>query len=110
MSRSYRFRTLLPVALVLLSSLSACVKGFTARTERGGEEPMLPFAKLERGMTPEQVRQLVGAPKQIARQIFYYRYREQWLYEAAVPVRLTFDCPRGQKPQLLTPSGLPDNN
>ena len=110
MTRPYRFLTLLPVVLVLLSSLSECVKGFTARTERESEEAMRPFAKLERGMSPEQVRQLVGVPKHIARQIFYHHYREQWHYEAAVPVRLTFDCPRGQKPQLLTKFGLPDSN
>lgn len=65
------------------------------------EAPVRSFAKLKRGMTPEQVHQLVGAPKHITRQLFYHRYREQWLYDTPGPFRLTFDCPRGQKPQLL---------
>lgn len=71
--------------------------------DKDNEDAPRPFAQLKRGMTPQQVRQLVGAPKHIARQIFYHHYREQWLYDAASPVRLTFDCPRGQKPQLLDP-------
>lgn len=110
MSRLQRFIPLLLVTSFLLTSLSACETGFTKAADRDGEEPLRPFAKLERGMTPEQVRKIVGAPKHIARQVFYHRYREQWLYEAAVPVRLTFDCPRGQKSQLLSSHGLPDSN
>lgn len=80
----------------------------TTADEDGGrnEQPHL-FAKLERGMSPEQVRQLVGKPKRIARQILYHRYYEQWIYDAPVPIRLTFDCPRGQMPQLLTVPALP---
>ncbi len=65
------------------------------------------FAKLQRGMTPEQVRSLVGSPKRISRQFFYHRYREQWVYDAPVSIRLTFDCWRGQKPELLTPPTVP---
>lgn len=65
------------------------------------KDPMLLFARLKRGMTPEQVHQLVGSPKHIARQILYHRYREEWVYDTPVTVRITFDCPRGQKPQLL---------
>lgn len=61
------------------------------------------FAKLEPGMSPEQVRRFVGAPQRVARQILYQRYREQWIYVSPVPFRLTFDCPRGQPPLLLSP-------
>jgi hypothetical protein len=85
--------------LVTLSPCHLVTQAGPADKDR--EDSPRPFAQLKRGMTPQQVRQLLGAPKQIARQIFYHHYREQWLYDAAVPVRLTFDCPRGQKPQLL---------
>lgn len=71
-------------------------------------DPIRSLAKLERGMTPERVRQLLGAPKHIARQLLYHRYREQWTYEAPMPIRLTFDCLRGQKPQLLSPPSVPE--
>jgi hypothetical protein len=96
MSRRYRF-VLLLVALLLL--LTPCQWGIAEFADEDAPKP--DFAKLKRGMTPQQVRQLVGAPKHIARQILYHRYREQWIYDAPTPVRLTFDCPRGQKPQLL---------
>jgi hypothetical protein len=58
-------------------------------------------------MSPDEVRRIVGSPKHIARQILYHRYREQWVYETSTPIRLTFDCVRGQKPQLLSPPDLP---
>jgi hypothetical protein len=96
----HRFGLLWTTALVMLASFgsgSALLRGSDPK-----EEPAHAFAKLQSGMSPEQVRQLVGAPKRVTRQIFYHRYREQWIYDTPVPLRLTFDCPRGQKPQLLT--------
>ena len=65
------------------------------------EELRQAFAKLERGMTPEQVRAKVGSPKRVARQLLYHRYLEQWIYDQPSLMRLTFDCQRGQKPYLL---------
>ncbi|HTU89490.1 MAG TPA: hypothetical protein VMF69_05280 [Gemmataceae bacterium] len=109
----YRAPSFVPLLLTLLvvPPLLLCgVSGFAQPADQDKEDPLRPFDKLKRGMTPEQVRQLVGVPKHIARQIFYHRYREQWIYDAAIPVRLTFDCPRGRKPQLLTIAGVPDNN
>jgi hypothetical protein len=93
-----RFTLLLMVGLASLTFLSA---DLPAENGKGDKAPVRAFDKLQRGMTPEQVRQLVGAPKRIARQILYHRYREQWLYDTPFPIRLTFDCPRGQKPELL---------
>ncbi|HEY7158203.1 MAG TPA: hypothetical protein VH575_29895 [Gemmataceae bacterium] len=52
-------------------------------------------------MTPEQVRDKVGPPKRIARQILYHRHVEQWIYDQPIAARLQFDCPRGQKPHLV---------
>ena len=59
------------------------------------------FDKLQRGMTLEQVREQVGPPKRIVRQILYHRHIEQWIYDQPVAARLQFDCLRGQKPQLV---------
>jgi hypothetical protein len=100
MRRVHPFTVRLLVAIVLpapfLSGVAECA-------DRDKDALMRAFSRLERGMTPELVRQRVGNPKHIARQIFYHRYREQWIYDAPISVRLTFDCPRGQKPQLLSP-------
>lgn len=99
MSRAHRFAL---AFLILFVARSLFGSGVFQEGKKDRDDPVPDLAKLKRGMTPEQVRQLMGAPKQIARQILYHRYREQWIYDAAVPVRIAFDCPRGQKPQLLS--------
>jgi hypothetical protein len=93
MDRSPRAASLLLAALLVLGTLSPGVAD-----EEGPERN---FAKLEHGMTPDQVRDCVGSPKRISRQILYHRYLEQWIYDSPAAPRLTFDCLRGQKPQLI---------
>ena len=107
MNRAHRSVFILMAALFSLAFLWSGIAGVAANDEKGQDDRPRAFAKLERGMTPEQVRQLVGAPQRIARQILYHRYREQWLYDTPAPIRLTFDCPRGQKPELLAIPTLP---
>ncbi len=104
MHRAHRLALAFLVVLVVRSLFGS---GVAQEANRDKDDPVPDFGKLKRGMTPEQVRQLVGAPRQIARQILYHRYREQWIYDTAVPVRITFDCPRGQNPQLLSYSEIP---
>jgi hypothetical protein len=53
-------------------------------------------------MNPAEVRQILGPPRRIARQILYHRYLEQWLYDAPGSGRLEFDCRRGEVPFLIT--------
>lgn len=101
--RSARLPLLLLVAglaVLLLLGPSSPASGSDKKGDNK-EERVQAFAKLERGMTPEQVRTQVGSPKRTARQLLYHRYLEQWIYDQPYPVRLTFDCPRGQKPHLL---------
>ena len=102
MSQIHDLAFRLLAVLLLLVPFGSDVSGIARTEDKNGEEPVRDFAKLERGMTPEQVRQRVGPPNRVARQILYHRYREQWIYDAPVPVRLTFECLRGQKPQLLS--------
>ncbi|HEY7308024.1 MAG TPA: hypothetical protein VH643_01555 [Gemmataceae bacterium] len=94
------------VALLLLSSLGAAVSGSDAGGEKKERPSVHGFDRLHRGMTPEQVRQHVGSPKRIARQILYHRHVEQWVYDPPNAARLQFDCRRGQKPLLLWVSTL----
>lgn len=56
--------------------------------------------QVQPGLSPEQVRQLLGPPGRTARQILYRRSREQWLYDAPFAVRLEFEYVRGQEPHL----------
>lgn len=106
-----RIRTgalLLLAASLLFVSFHAERAGAGSADDRNPKEPVQDFAKLKRGMTPEEVRQWVGTPQRVAREILYHRYREQWLYETPRPIRLTFECLRGQKPQLLAVPALPN--
>lgn len=89
-----RLRLLLGLGLLSCWTIVICDRG-------RGEQAAQPLARLRHGMTPEEVRKLVGPPKRIARQILYHRAREQWLYDPPFPARLQFDCRRGQQPQLL---------
>lgn len=59
-------------------------------------------ARVRRGMSPAEVRELLGPPNRIARQILYRRYLEQWTYDALPSSWIEFDCPRGQEPHVLT--------
>lgn len=60
------------------------------------------MAAVEPGLSPDQVRRLIGAPRATSRQVLYHRCLEQWLYAPPFSVRLEFDCPRGQEPRLLS--------
>jgi hypothetical protein len=50
--------------------------------------------------TPAEVRQVLGAPRGVARQILYRRYLEQWAYDAPLPLYVVFDCHKGEEPRL----------
>jgi hypothetical protein len=101
MRRSQRSALILLGALLSISYLVVWLSDSGFAADEGKEDRARAFAKLERGMTPDQVRQRVGAPKRIARQILYHRHLEQWIYDPPSPARLQFDCPRGQVPQLI---------
>jgi hypothetical protein len=57
--------------------------------------------KLQRGIPFDRVRDLLGAPHRVARQVLFHRYLEQWVYGPPYDFRIEFDCLRGQKAQLL---------
>lgn len=101
-------RTTAAFLLALLVTLSPChpVTWSSAAAEPPPkvwteEDRTRAVERLRPGMTTEQVRQVLGPPRRIGRQIFYQRYLEQWVYDAPLPLRLEFDCRRGQLPSLL---------
>jgi hypothetical protein len=49
------------------------------------------------GMTPNEVRALLGNPKSISRQVLYRRYMEQWTYGNPAYLWVEFNCTKGQE-------------
>ncbi len=88
------------VALLLAATVLLTV-AWLARAAAPDEDRRQAVARLHRGQTREQVQQILGPPRRIARQIFYQRHLEQWVYDQVPSVRLEFDCRRGREDQLI---------
>jgi hypothetical protein len=58
--------------------------------------------EIKPGMTPAEVRKILGSPIRISRQILYRRFLEQWTYDRPEPVMVEIDYPRGLEPRVLT--------
>jgi hypothetical protein len=52
-------------------------------------------------ITPALVRRAFGNPRNMARQLLYQRYLEQWAYGPPLSLRLEFDLAAGQPPRLI---------
>jgi hypothetical protein len=67
------------------------------------DEPQQPpdTARLRVGMTQAEVKKLYGEPSRVARQILFRRHLEQWVYDGAQPLRIEFNCLRGQEPRVF---------
>jgi hypothetical protein len=60
--------------------------------------------------TPDELEEVLGRPRAIARQILYRRAVEQWHYDSPLPLVAVFDRPRLQDGRLRTvlpPDGIP---
>src|SRR5690242_7680636 len=94
-------RTLL-LSAALAAALCAAGDRPAARADEPGPRPPAEVDQLRPGMSQDEVRRLLGPPRQTARQILYRRYLEQWVYDGPNAVRIEFDCVRGKEPQILT--------
>ena len=56
---------------------------------------------VRKGMSAQDVRQLMGQPNRVVRQLLYRRHIEQWVYETPQPVRIGFNCVRGEEPGVI---------
>ena len=56
----------------------------------------------DRRLTRAQLEKVFGpmVKKQVARQVCYRRYVEQWRISHPLPLRISWDCPKGQDPTL----------
>jgi hypothetical protein len=73
-----------------------------AREDKGPPTPAKGVQQVRAGMTPNAVRDLMGPPTRVARQILYRRYLEQWSYGHPNRVWIEFNCVKGQEPTVLT--------
>lgn len=67
-------------------------------------EPLAPKEKMVHihpGMTAEEVRNLLGPPQRIARQILYRRHLELWIYEMPAPLWIEFNFVKGQDSRVI---------
>ncbi|MGH7224874.1 MAG: hypothetical protein ACRELF_16750, partial [Gemmataceae bacterium] len=79
MKRAHQSVAFLIAVLLCFVSLLFRAAGFAA--DENKEDVVGGFARLQRSMTMQQVRNRLGAPKHIVRQILYHRYLEQWIYQ-----------------------------
>ena len=64
------------------------------------------LSQIERQMPAARVRQFLGPPNRIARQVLFRRHLEQWIYDAPLAVRVEFFCVPGEEARVL--NVLPD--
>lgn len=65
-------------------------------------DPPRPLDRVQRGMSQEEVRRLLGPPLRVVRQVLFGRYVEQWVYPPPVAARVEFLCERNHPPAVRT--------
>jgi hypothetical protein len=69
--------------------------------ERGRLSEQFVKVVKDQRLSMEQLEKVLGAAKkQVARQVFYRRYLEEWHVTHPLPFRATWDCPKGLEPTL----------
>jgi hypothetical protein len=52
------------------------------------------------GQSPAEVRDRLGPPARITRQVLFRRVVEQWVYDGSRPARIEFATARGREPSV----------
>ncbi len=63
--------------------------------------------EVRRGMSPSEVKALLGPPSRMCRQILVRRHLEQWQYDDQGWIE--FECIRGEEPSVDQKSTLPSS-
>jgi hypothetical protein len=66
-----------------------------------------PSPPVVRGLSAAEVRQRLGPPARVSRQILFRRHLEQWVYEEPKALRVEFNCVRGEEPVVCAVLQLP---
>lgn len=59
-------------------------------------------APVRRGQTAAEVRQRLGPPARVSRQLLFRRHIDQWHYDVPQPLRVEFNCVRGEEPYVCS--------
>ncbi len=77
----------------------------TAESNVASPELVSAFARVlpKVAVSPAEVLEVIGphANKTAVRQVFYRRYREQWIFEHPLHVCVVFDCVRGMEARVI---------
>jgi hypothetical protein len=62
--------------------------------------------------TPADIEAVLGpkTARALPRQVFYRRYREQWILDRPIGLGVVFDCIKGRDPQVLAVFIIPSQN
>jgi hypothetical protein len=74
------------------------VSGAAAR-QTAKKHPLIDSLRF--GMTPNEVKKLLGEPAYVSRQILHRRHIETWIYDQANLEFVEFEYVRGEEPRLL---------
>ena len=100
-------RALAPWGFALLLTMLPLQAFEPPRGETPPEVMLDQASRIPRGTTAAEVRQRLGSPRHVARQILYRHSIEQWVYGELPLLRVEFDRVKGQEPQVLTVRPLP---
>jgi hypothetical protein len=91
----------MPLRLTISLAVLLLVPPPPARTLEPAAETAVvvpaPLDRVRRGMTATEVRQLLGAPKRITREVVFRRHVEQWVYDMPAPCRVELLVERGEE-------------
>ncbi len=67
----------------------------------GRRQEVLNLFRQNAFLPPARVKELLGDPAHVSRQIVHRRYLEQWSYDAPVALCVEFDYQRGREPRVV---------
>lgn len=70
---------------------------------RSAEFQVRPINDIKKDMTADEVRNRLGKPDRVARQILFRRHLEQWIYDD-LNVRIEFNCLPAEEPRVINVS------
>ena len=86
-------------ALAVLGWVVAGLVGDAGAMQTAGKNPLVDSLRF--GMTPKEVKKLLGEPAYVSRQILHRRHIETWIYDQAYLEFVEFEYVRGNEPRLL---------
>jgi hypothetical protein len=87
------------ISFVVMGMLSV-LPLFAQENDPTPEERAQNIPKIKRGLPATEVRNLLGKPDRIARQILFRRHLEQWIYDNPINARVEIVYSPGEEAQV----------